>query len=119
MNTNRYETVCIVKPDVGDEVVKGVIQKVSSAVEADNGKVLKLDEWGRKRLAYPIQKKNEGYYFVIEFECSAETSREIGRILKLNEDVLRYQTIRLDEEQESGTKAPAPAEEAPAEGGQA
>lgn len=118
MNSNRYETVCIVKPDVGDEIVKGVIQKVSSTVEADNGKVVKIDEWGRKRLAYPIQKKNEGFYFVVEFNCSAEASREVGRILKLNEDVLRYQTIRLDEE-EGETKAPAPAVEAPAEGGQA
>ena len=117
MNTNRYETVCIVKPDVGDEVVKGVIQKVSSAVEADNGKVVKLDEWGRKRLAYPIQKKNEGYYFVVEFECSADASREIGRILKLNEDVLRYQTIRLDEEEGAAAAAPA-SQEAQAEGGQ-
>jgi len=120
MNSNRYETVCIVKPDVGDEIVKGIIQKISAAVEADNGKVVKVDEWGRKRLAYPIQKKNEGFYFVIEFNCTAETSRELGRLLKLNEDVLRYQTIRLDEEEETAASvAPAPAIEAPAEGGQA
>ncbi len=117
MNINRYETVCIVKPDVGDEIVKGVIQKASTAAEADGGKVVKVDEWGRKRLAYPIGKKNEGFYFVIEYNCSAEASKEVGRLLKLNEDVLRYQTIRLDEE-EPATIAPAAAQ-APVEGGQA
>lgn len=117
MNINRYETVCIVKPDVGDEIVKGVIQKASAAAETDGGKVVKVDEWGRKRLAYPIGKKNEGFYFVIEYNCSAEASKEVGRLLKLNEDVLRYQTIRLEEE-EPATIAPAAAL-APAEGGQA
>ncbi|MBI5469519.1 MAG: 30S ribosomal protein S6, partial [Deltaproteobacteria bacterium] len=62
-------------------------------------------------------KKNEGFYFVIEYNCSAEASKEVGRLLKLNEDVLRYQTIRLDEE-EPAAIAPAAAQ-APAEGGQA
>lgn len=114
MDTNRYETVCIVKPDVGDEVVKGIIQKASAAAEANGGKVVKVDEWGRKRLAYPIGKKNEGFYFVMEYNCAPEAGKEVGRLLGLNEDVLRHQTIRLDEEEPKKAAA-----EQPAQGGKA
>lgn len=115
---NNYETVCIVKPDVGDDVIKGIIQKASSAIESGGGKLNRLDEWGRRRLAYPIQKKNDGYYFVMDYGCPPAASKEVERLLKLNEDVLRYQTIRLDEkkaEEKPQAASPAPA----AEGGQA
>jgi len=89
----KYETVCIVRPDAGDEIVKGVIQKAKSAIEAGAGILDKLDEWGRRRLAYQIAKKHEGHYFVIYYTCEPTVSKEVERILKLNEDVLRYQTI--------------------------
>ncbi len=104
---NRYETVCILKPDAGDEAIKGFIQKVTASLEAGGGSLVKLDEWGRRRLAYPIQKKNEGYYFVMEYLSSPDASKEIGRLMGLNEDVLRHQTIRLEDKPEA---APQPAE---------
>lgn len=108
---NHYETVCIVRPDAGEDIVKGVIQKASAAVETGGGKINKLDEWGRRRLAYPIAKKNEGYYFVLSYSSSPAASKEVGRLLGLNEDVLRHQTIRLEEPaKEQAAKA--------AEGGQ-
>lgn len=93
---NKYETVCIVKPDVGDETVKGIIQRATATIEAGGGKLGKLDEWGRRKLAYAIEKKAEGYYFVLEYESAPEVSKEIGRILGLNEDVLRHQTIKIE-----------------------
>lgn len=110
---NRYETVCIVKPDVGDEVVKAIIQKATATLETGGGKLGKLEEWGRRRLAYTIQKKHEGYYFLIEYSSSPDTSKEVGRQLKINEDVLRFQTIRLEEQAENVEAAKV------AEGGQA
>ena len=94
---NRYETVCIIRPDVGDDVIKGIIARSSELAASEGGAVLKLDEWGRRRLAYPILKKNEGYYFVLTYSSLPETSKEIERTLRLNEDVLRYQTVKLDE----------------------
>lgn len=114
---NRYETVCIVKPDVAEDVIKGIVQKATSAIETGGGQVTRLDEWGRKRLAYPIQKKNDGYYFVLYYSSSPDASKEVGRLLKLNEDVLRYQTIKVIEQpQEEKTEKPA---EQAQEGGQA
>lgn len=114
---NNYETVCVVRPDVSDDVVKAIIQKATATLESGKGTIARVDEWGRRRLAYPIQKKNEGFYFVLTFTSNAEVSKEINRQLRLNEDVLRYQTVRLEELQ----KAAEPAKEAEvkAEGGQA
>ncbi|MEK6531314.1 MAG: 30S ribosomal protein S6 [Deltaproteobacteria bacterium] len=88
-----YETVCIIRADAGEDVIKGIITKATATVEANGGHVVKLDEWGRRRLAYPIAKKHEGYYFVLNYKSRSEQSKELGRILRLNEDVLRYQTI--------------------------
>lgn len=95
---NNYETVCIVRPDLGDEAVKAIIQKAATTIESGAGKVVKLEEWGRRKLSYPIQKKNEGYYFIYSYSSSAETSKELERTLRYNEDVLRYQTIRIAEQ---------------------
>lgn len=118
-NMNKYETVCIVRPDVGEDVIKGVIQKATSSLEGSGGVVARVDEWGRRRLAYPIQKKNEGYFFVLFYESAPAASKEIGRLLKLNEDVLRYQTIRLEDKPIEEQAKPAEVAAAPAEGGQA
>ncbi|MBE7414657.1 MAG: 30S ribosomal protein S6 [Deltaproteobacteria bacterium] len=120
---NRYETVCIVRPDIAEDAIKGIIQKASSSLEGAGGTVIRVDEWGRKKLAYPIQKKGEGYYFVLQYMSSPEASKEIERLFKLSEDVLRYQTIRIiatKKAEEKTAEAPAAAAEAaPAEGGQA
>jgi len=107
---NRYETVCIIRPDVGDDVVKGVITRTTELVSSEGGEILKLDEWGRRRLAYPILKKNEGYYFVLTYSSLPATSKEVERTLRLNEDVLRYQTVKLDDTAVITPAAPAPAE---------
>lgn len=93
----RYETVWIVRPDAGEDLVKGIIQKASTAVQAGGGKVNRVDEWGRRRLAYPIRKKHEGFYVIMDYVSPAEASKELERSLKYNEDVLRYQTVRVTE----------------------
>lgn len=102
----HYETVCIVKPDIGEDAVKGIITKATSVVEKNDGKDVSVDEWGRRKLAYPIQKKSEGIYFLITYTSPPSASKELERTLRLNEDVVRYQTVRL--------KARAPIAEEPA-----
>lgn len=109
----HYETICIIKPDLGDETIKGIIQKASDSLKKDGGQVNKVDEWGRRRLAYPIQKKHEGYYVLFDYSSSAQASKELERIFKLNEDVVRYQTVKIE-----GAAAPVSAEEATAPSGE-
>ncbi len=114
---NRYETVCILKPDAGDEAVKGFIQKATASLQLGGGSLVKLDEWGRRRLAYTIQKKNEGYYFVMEYTSSPDASKEIERLMRLNEDVLRHQTIRLEDKPKAEEKKAEEPKAAATEGG--
>ncbi|MFQ5465927.1 MAG: 30S ribosomal protein S6 [Thermodesulfobacteriota bacterium] len=105
----HYETVCIVRPDIGDDAVKAIIEKASATVSSDGGTVARLDEWGRRRLAYPIAKKNEGYYFVLTYTTPPPAKTEMERQFKLNEDVMRYQTVVL-KELPPAAAAPAPSE---------
>lgn len=100
----HYETVCIVRPDVGDEVIKGVIQKATAVLEAGHARVNKVEEWGRRKLAYSIGKKHEGFYFLLDYNSAPEVSKEVERILKFNEDVMRYQTVKLTEAVEEAAK---------------
>ena len=92
-----YETLGIVNPDLAPEAVQELIGKTTSIIEGGGGSIYKVDEWGRRRLAYPIQKKNDGYYFLSVFSSPVAAKNEVERILRLNEDVLRYQTIVLNE----------------------
>ncbi|MBI5809865.1 MAG: 30S ribosomal protein S6 [Deltaproteobacteria bacterium] len=97
----RYETVCIVRPDAGDDVIKGVIHKAKAALEAGHARINKVEEWGRRRLAYAIMKKHEGFYFLLDYASAPEVSKELERILRLSEDVMRSQTVVLTEAAET------------------
>lgn len=121
----HYETVCIVRTDIGEEAIKAVIQKARAVVEGLGGRVDRVDEWGRRKLAYPIQKKHEGFYFVINYFSKPEASKELERLLKNNEDVMRYQSVRLEvfeankpEKKEESSVQAAPAAGAQDEGRQ-
>lgn len=91
-----YETVCIVNPESGETAAKAVIAKATEVISDGKGTLHGVNEWGRKKLAYPIQKKNEGIYFVITSSLEAATLSEMERQLRLNEDVMRYQTVKLE-----------------------
>lgn len=96
---NLYEIVFVVKPDAAEEALKGILQKVKDTIEGGveglKGEAIKIDEWGKRRLAYLIQNYQEGYYFLVNFSGAPQISKEIERTLKLNENVLRFQTIRV------------------------
>ncbi len=94
---NNYEVVFIIRPDAGDDIVKGIIQKVREIVEGQQGQVVKVDEWGKRRLAYHIKKYSEGFYVCADTSSTPAASKEVERILRLNEDVIRYQTVRKEE----------------------
>ena len=91
---NNYEVVFIVRPDAADDAIKGIIQKVKEAVEGLNGRVNRVDEWGKRKMAFQIKKYSEGYYIFVDISSTPPASKEIERILRLNEDVIRYQTVK-------------------------
>jgi small subunit ribosomal protein S6 len=93
----HYETVYIVKPDIGEDAIKGIVGKAAKTVEDGKGTDVEVREWGRRKLAYPIQKQSEGYYFLMLYTAPPPASKELERTLRLNEDVIRYQTVRLNE----------------------
>jgi small subunit ribosomal protein S6 len=110
-----YETIFIAHPDLVEEEVKALIDKVKGIIENLNGQLIKVEEWGRKKLAYKLKKLTKGYYILIRFLGNAEILVEIERNLRLSDGVLKYQSIRLDkkalEEVQPPVKEPSEGEE--------
>ena len=120
MEMNKYEVVYIIDPAVEDEARKALIAKFNDLITGNGGSVDKVEEWGKRRLAYAIDYKTEGYYVLVNFQAEADLPKELERNLQISDSVIRYQVIKLIE-RKVGIKpravrpAPvAPAAEAPA-----
>ena len=122
---NRYEMIYIIDTGLEEAARKELIEKVSALIEKNGGEIEKVDEtWGKRRLAYAINYKTEGWYVLVTFKAPVELPRELERNLQINESVLRYLVVKL-EEKRSAVKprankpaplaAPADEEAAPAE----
>ena len=93
---NRYELTYIIDPNLEETARKELIEKVSALIAANGGEVEKVDEtWGKRRLAYAIDHKTEGWYVLVTFTAPAELPREIERNLRINDSILRYMTVKL------------------------
>lgn len=90
-----YETTIIVNAALEDEDIDAVITKVTGYIENHGGEILTVDKWGRRRLAYPINKKYNGFYIHIEFNAQPETAPILERFLVLEDTVLRHLTLVL------------------------
>lgn len=93
-----YETVFVLDPSLDDTILQKEIKKVEDLITDHKGQVLKIDKWGKRRFAYPINRKNEGYYTLILFEGEGKIPKELERAYKLNELCLRYLTVVAEEE---------------------
>lgn len=91
-----YELVYIVRPTVDEQALAAVNERVERIVAGNGGEITRRDDWGKRRLAYPITKFNEGFYSVLQLNLPPTAVREIERSLKLTEDVLRYIVVRLE-----------------------
>ena len=91
---NKYEAMYIVTPEMENEAIKGIIEKFSGIITANGGEIEKTDEWGRKKLAYPIDYKTEGYYVLVNFAAAPELPRELERNFRNDESILRYMVVR-------------------------
>jgi len=90
----RYELMLVIRPDAPDDKVSAVIDRTTRYLVAAGGQIIKVAPWGRRRLAYPIDRHREGSYHIIVFESPAEAIVERERILQITEDVLRHLVTR-------------------------
>ena len=110
---NRYELTYIIDTAVEENARKELIEKFSELIKANGGEIEKVDEtWGKRRLAYAINDKTEGYYVLVTMKAPSDLPREIERNLEINENIMRYLTIKLEEKKHS--VKPRPVRVAPA-----
>lgn len=95
---NFYESLFILNPALDDAEVKKVIDKVEGYIKKGEGEVLKVDNWGKKKLAYEVKKQKKGNYILLNFKAGAGAISEIERSLKLTDPVMKFLIIRLDKE---------------------
>lgn len=92
-----YEELFIVRPDATDEEIDPVVEQLRSVITTGGGTLDKVDKWGVRKLAYRVQKRNEGYYILLQFSAGPEAVKEIERRLRVNDLVMKYITVRIDE----------------------
>jgi len=102
--TSRYEIGFIITPEVNEEEVKKIIESITATITKAKGVIENLDEWGRKKLAFPIRKNLEGYYVFVQAEVDGEVIATLERRLKQMEKVLRFITLRLDDKLKKSNK---------------
>ena len=93
---NKYELTVVVNAKIEDDVRVATVEKVKEYVARYGGTVTNVDEWGKKRLAYEIQKMKEGLYYFIQFEADATAPSEIERHVRIMENVIRYLCVRQE-----------------------
>ncbi|MBI1751121.1 MAG: 30S ribosomal protein S6 [Acidobacteria bacterium] len=93
----RYETIFIASPTLTDEQADELVKQYEGIIAEQGGELLKTDKWGRKKLAYEVQKFSEGYYTLFEMNAGPELIHELERRFRNNDAVIKYLSIRMDE----------------------
>ena len=101
---NSYETLFVVDCSLGEDAVKELVNKFTTLI-ADNGAIDSVDEWGKRRLAYPINDKNDGYYVLVNFKSEGSFTAELERIFGITEGILRSIVIRKIEDKKTKKEA--------------
>ena len=90
---NNYETIFVINPSLDEGATKAVVEKFKTLIE-QNGTVESVDEWGKRRLAYPINYITEGYYVLVNFASEAQFPAELERIYKITDDIIRSIVVK-------------------------
>ena len=98
----RYELMLILRPDVADDKAQAVIDRTTRQVSAGGGQIVKVAPWGRRRLAYQIDRYREGSYHIVLFEAPPEVIAEMERGLQITEEVLRHLVTRVERPTKAG-----------------
>lgn len=93
---NKYELALVLNAKIENEQRTAILDKVKELIAEFGGELQDIDEWGRRKLAYEIQKMNEGYYYFIHFNSASSAPAQLEARLRIMEDVLRYLCIRLE-----------------------
>ena len=98
----QYETVFIAEPSYTDEEIDELLKGIEQIVTTSGGKTLKVEKWGKRRLAYTIHNNEEGFYVLITHECPASLVKEIDRRFRMNDRILRHMAVRVESELQLG-----------------
>ena len=95
---NKYEFMFIVKATMENEMVKKTAENMKNIIAENNGKIIEFKEMGERKLAYPIRKEINGYYFVMQLEATKDAIKELDRKASIDETIIRHLIIKLNEE---------------------
>jgi small subunit ribosomal protein S6 len=107
---DTYEAMLIAIPELDEEQVGNTLGRFQTIIERTGGEVKDVNQWGRRRLAYEIDHRSDGFYSVMEFTAGARTLTELKRILRVSDDVLRHVIVRLPHDYASGNRPEAQGE---------
>jgi len=92
----KYEALYIIRTDIEEQAIKDLVTKFSDIVTANGGTIDSVDEWGKRRLQYPIDYKNDGYYVLMKFTSAPEFPSELERNFKINDGIIRYLVTKIE-----------------------
>ncbi|MCR4435160.1 MAG: 30S ribosomal protein S6 [Clostridiales bacterium] len=92
---NKYESIFIINPEIGEDNIQALVAKFKELLET-SAQLENIDEWGKRRLAYPINDLNEGYYVLVNFSADSSFPRELERIYKITDGIIKYIVIKKD-----------------------
>jgi len=104
MANRTYEVMYIIDPDTAGDKITKLNTAVGNLIEKEGGTVVRMDDIGRRQLAYPIDKKTEGHYVLFEIEGSGQEILELERRMRVNDMIIRYMTVRVDEDRKKAEK---------------
>ncbi len=96
MKRNHYESMAIINAAIEEDLIESAINRILDLIKVNGGEIVDVDKWGRKRLAYAIEKTKSGYYVVIRFTAPTDLIAKLDRLYQLDEHILRHLTIVLD-----------------------
>lgn len=108
----RYELMLVLRPDAPDERIQAVLDRTTRQIVAGNGQIVKVAPWGRRRLAYPIDRQREGSYYIVLFEAPAPVIDELERSLMITEERLRHLVVQVERPVKAARREDVPEDEA-------
>ena len=102
MTMNKYELALVINAKIEDDARTDAIEKIKALIEKFGGEITNVDEWGKKKLAYEIQKMREGFYYFIQFDANADVRAQLEENVRIMDNVLRFLCVNVEEQKLNG-----------------